>query len=47
MKIVKNNGSVEIPNWLVLAGLLLVDNVIGNICITVMKKKSNSSNTEE
>ena len=42
MKIVKNNNSIEVPNWLVLVGVLLVDNVIGNICITVMNKKSKS-----
>lgn len=46
MKIVKGNGSVDIPNWLIVVGVIVVDNIVANICNTVGGVKSKSNDTE-
>ena len=32
MRITKGNTSINIPNWLIVIGLLVVDNATCNIC---------------
>lgn len=39
MLIRKGDKTTEIPNWLLLIGILAVDNIAGNICRTIMVKK--------
>ena len=34
MKITKGNNSYDIPGWAVFVGLIVVDNIVGNICKT-------------
>ena len=46
MKIVKGNGSVDIPNWLIVVGVIVVDNIVANICNTAGRIKSKSEETE-
>jgi hypothetical protein len=40
MKITKGDKSVTIPGLLVVLGLLVLDNVAGNICRTIISTKS-------
>lgn len=39
MLIRKGDKTAEIPNWLLLVGVLVVDNIAGNICKTIIAKK--------
>lgn len=40
MLIKKGDKTIEIPNWLLVFGGLVVDNVISNVCRTIMQTKS-------
>ena len=38
MKIKTHDKEVSIPNWIVLVGILAVDNVVANLCKTSSNK---------
>lgn len=39
MRIIKGNKTIDIPNWALLVGALVVDNVVANLCKTSAYKK--------
>ena len=34
MRIVKGDKTIDIPNWALLVGALVIDNIIANVCRT-------------
>ena len=40
MKIVKGNTNVEIPNWIVYAGILTVGEIVSDICKAIKESKN-------
>lgn len=43
MLIRKGDKATKIPNWLLLVGVLVVDNIAGNICRTIIIAKKEKS----
>lgn len=39
MKLAKGDKYISIPSWAVFIGLLVVDNMVGNICKTITNSK--------
>lgn len=39
MRITKGDKTIDIPNWTLFVGALVVDNIVANVCKTSVAKK--------